>query len=150
MCEDEIRVSEDIRVIHNELEKAYSWIFAAQEILRPENEEFDPDVKDINNIETALSFAIGDLQEAIVLCQIYRAHKEDPPKEVREDQRVYSLKKIEDLTDALKPRKTDDVKIREAQEALNHLETKLEVLRSDPSVRRVRLTPPDFSLYRKP
>ena len=145
-CEDEVKVSEDVRVIHNELEKAYSWIFAAQEILRPENEEFDPDVKDINNIETAIAFAIGDLQEAATLCQIYRAHREDPPKEVDSEKRGIFFKKIEDLADAIRP----DVKIREAQEALSNLETKLEVLKSDPGIRRVRLTPPDFSLYRKP
>jgi hypothetical protein len=150
MC-DEFSISEDVRVIHNELEKAYSWIFAAQEILRPENEEFEPDLKDINHIETAIAFAIGDLQESLTLCQIYRANREDPPKEVKKTQSL-AITKIEDLADVLKPTKlptVDLLKVQDAQAALRNLETKLELLRADPALRRIKIDKPDPALYRK-
>jgi hypothetical protein len=164
-CEDELTVSEDIRVIYDELEKANTWIFAAQEILRPEKEEFDPDLNDIGNIETVLSFAIYKLKEAVSLCQIYRGSKEEPEKETPKKMDYMTLGKylepkispikqkiIEKLGELNCPPPTratlDEVKLRETQKAVTELERKLEALKANMSVQREKLTPGDLKLYK--
>jgi hypothetical protein len=142
-CDNEVKVSEDVRVIHNELEKAYTWIFAAQEILRPENEEFDPDLKDIGNIEVAITFAINDLKEAISLCQIYKASREDvnigkskvqaiqetDPLELNEQSVEQFRAKVQKLVDPQSPT-FRALKIQEAKTALTDLEKKIDRLKA--------------------
>jgi hypothetical protein len=178
-CEDEKKVSEDIRVIHDELEKADTWIFAAQEILRPENEEFDPDPKDIGNIEVALTFAIENIKEAITLCQIYRGSREEPVKEDHKENdyetlggllepKLSSFKqkiinefvKIKTDTGTIYyPCPTDaegkpvdftfnEARLREAKETLLDLENKMEFLKANRNIERIRLTPEEFKLYK--
>jgi hypothetical protein len=161
-CEDELTVSEDIRVIYDELEKANTWIFAAQEILRPEKEEFDPDLNDIGNIETVLSFAIYKLKEAVSLCQIYRGSKEEPEKETLKKMEYMTLgkylepkispikqkimEKLTELKHSADP--LNEVKLRETQKAITELDRKLEALKVNMNIQREKLTPEDLKIFK--
>jgi hypothetical protein len=161
-CEDEVMVSEDIRVIYDELEKANTWVFAAQEILRPEKEEFDPDLNDIGNIETVLSFAIYKLKEAISLCQIYRGSREEPVEESPKENIYKTLGSLlEPTLSPLKqailnkfekrmetPVELNEVKLRETQEELKALEKKLEFIKASMNIQREKLTPEDLKLFK--
>jgi hypothetical protein len=176
-CEDEKKVSEDVRVIHDELEKADTWIFAAQEILRPENEEFDPDPKDIGNIEVALTFAIANIKEAITLCQIYRGSREEPVKEDHKENVYETLGGFlepklppfkQKIIDKFTKVNTDtgtiyyptdaegkpvdfsfsEVRLREAKQALSDLENKMEFLKANRNIEHIKLTPEELKLYK--
>lgn len=163
MCCDDVKVSEDIRVIYNELEKANTWVFAAQEILRPEKEEFDPDLKDLGNIEVAISFAIASLKEAATLCQIYRASVEVPAQKryteeySKPENYMQSKPSAEKLKILNKFRQALDVhgapidfsaiNLRETQEALEDLEKKLAFLKANMK-QPVKLTPEELKLYK--
>lgn len=166
MCCNDVKVSEDIRVIHDELEKADTWIFAAQEILRPENEEFDPDLKDIGNIETVLSFAIDNLKEAITLCQVYRASTDNPKTEMKKNNKEYSkpdylelpkqsaikleiLGKFREAIDAHGlPVDFSELDYAKQQESIKDLENKLEFLKASINTQRRKLTPEELKLYK--
>lgn len=157
MCCDEVKVSEDIRVIHDELEKADTWIFAAQEILRPENEEFEPDLKDIGNIETVLAFAIQSLKTAISYCEIYRGGKQETPSPKYEpkSKKQPSLDELKrDIVDqtfsGFLRSDFNQTKLREAQEALTDLEKKLSILRSTIGLERPKnkITPGELKIYK--
>ena len=141
MCCDEITVSEDIRVIHDELEKADTWIFAAQEILRPENEEFDPDVKDIKNVESVLRFAIDNIEEAISLCQIYRGSKEVQPKKATE--KIDVKARIMDMLKSVETqkRRMEESRIEQALREITDMEKKLDYLKANQNTQRSKLTP---------
>ena len=156
MCCDEVKVSEDIRVIHNELEKAYTWIFAAQEIL--ENEEFEPYLKDIGHIETVLSFAIQNLKAAISYCEIYRGGHEVitklekqapfPSKATTPTAEVKKGVTVDKTTSDFLQNHLSQVKLKEAQEALGDLEKKLSILKSTMNTDRIKLTPEELKLYK--
>ena len=105
------------------MEKASSWTYAVQEILKPEEAEFDPDIKDVENVEVAISFAIKSLNEASRLCQEY--------KKVREDVLTINDSGVEaykqHMIDSRPFRKSE---IQDAQKDLLNLEKKIQDLKS--------------------
>jgi hypothetical protein len=148
-CEETKEVSEDIRVIHDELEKADTWIFAAQEILRPENEEFDPDIKDIKNIETVLYIAIENIKEAISLCEIYRGKEDDVPKNTQKtlDKKAHMVRMLNDLN---APEKYDrENKLKAVQMEISEIEKRLQYLKANINVERIKLTPEELQIYKR-